>query len=450
MMKLKTVWTVFFLSIVSLLLFQSVWLSETYKLKKKEIQESVDYQFAESVEEELKGRLKKSSLEGEGMQIMDDNAARAKMEYQQGEIFEVGGNDVLETGIFQYILHFSKYPFRFYDLDSVFQNKLTFSGVPLAYLLTYKDSTGTILEQTGNLSSSRMGKAFRTGTLLIVDGKRVQAIVDISTAVIFKRMAWLLAASFLMLAIILVCVICQAKTVFTQYKLNQLREDFTNALTHDMKTPLGTINNVLSLFRDGSLENNPKMRENFGKTAMEQVSSLLRLVEKILTIAKMEEGKLTLERTPVDLPGIIGELKNRFSLSGGKQVAILTSVELGGRMAYLDKTLIKDAIANLMENAIKYSGDPVKIKLDCYIENNHLFIRVRDNGLGIPEKDKQKIFEKFERGAAAGRKEAKGFGLGLNYVKRVTEAHGGIVVLYSKEKGGSEFTMVLPLADSEP
>jgi two-component system phosphate regulon sensor histidine kinase PhoR len=446
-MKLRTVWIIFFLSVFSLLAFQAVWLSETYKLKKKEMQDSVNSQFVESVEEELKGRLEKSNLEEEEMLFLDDNAARAKME-SEPKIFEVKGKDVFETGIFQYLLHFFEYPFRLSDLDSVFQDKLAFSELPLAYVLTFKDSTGIILEQTGDLSSSRIEKAFRTDSLLIVDGKRVQAIVDISPSVIFKRMIWLLGASFLMLVIILVCIIYQAKTIFTQYKLNRLREDFTNALTHDMKTPLGTINTVLSLFRDGTLEKNPDMREKFGKTAMDQVSGLLMLVEKILTIAKMEEGKLELERTPVDLLEIANELKNRFSLSKEKQVTILTSVELGDRIAYLDRTLIKDAIANLMENAIKYSGASVRIELDCYVENKQLFIRVRDNGLGISEKDKQKIFEKFERGAAVGRKGAKGFGLGLNYVKRVTEAHGGIVVLYSKEKEGSEFTMVLPTVDS--
>jgi two-component system phosphate regulon sensor histidine kinase PhoR len=446
-MKLRTVWIIFFLSVFSLLAFQSVWLSETYKLKKKEIQDSVDSQFVESVGKELKCRLEKSYLEEEVL-IMDDNAAQAKMRDQPSEIFKVEGKDVLEAGIFQYILQFSKDTFRLYDLDSVFQSKLTFTGVPLTYLLTYKDSTGVILEQTGNLSSSRVGKAFHTVPLLIVDGKRVQAIVDISPSVIFKRMAWLLAASFLMLIIILVCIVYQAKTIFTQHKLNRLRVDFTNALTHDMKTPLGTIKSVLSLFRNNT-EMKPEMKEKLGKIAMEQVVNLLKLVEKILTIAMMEEGKLTLKRDSVDLPGIIDELKRRFSLSGEKQVTILSSVELDNRIVYLEGTLIKDAIANLIENAIKYSGDSVRIELDCYIKDDHLFIRVKDNGLGIPEKDQQKIFEKFERGAAVGRKGAKGFGLGLSYVKHVTEAHGGIVVLYSKEKEGSEFTMALPLVNSK-
>jgi two-component system phosphate regulon sensor histidine kinase PhoR len=410
------------------------------------VEEDVNLLLTKSIEEELKFRYDKfiskdTILFLPAKEVLADTT-------KSSASGELNPEEIMETSFLQQVFKIIDAPVQISFIDSFFSEKIERLNISGKYSLLYKDSIGTILEQTGNLSSTRMDKAFRTNTLLIVDGKRVQAIVDISPSVIFKRMAWLLAASFLMLTIILVCIIYQAKTIFEQYKLNRLREDFTNALTHDMKTPLGTINAVLSLFRNGALEKKPEMKEEFAKTAMEQVSSLLMLVEKILTIAKMEGGKLTLERTSVDLPKIVDELKSRFSLSGGKQVTILTSVDLRGRIVYLDKALIKDAIANLMENAIKYSGDSVRIELDCYIENNQLFVRVRDNGLGIPEKDKQKIFEKFERGAAVGRKGAKGFGLGLNYVKRVTEAHGGIVVLYSKEKEGSEFTMVLPLVVS--
>lgn len=448
-MKLRIVWIIFFISIFSLLSFQSIWLLETYKLKKKEIQNSINIQLVESIEKELKNRLEKSDLKKEEMQFMDENTAQSTEEYQSNKIFEVEGNDVLETGIFQYLLHFSGYPFYLNNLDTIFHNTLILSNTTSDYLLIYKDSTGAIIEQTGNLSSSKIDRSFKTNPLLIVDGKRVEAIVNISPSVIFKQMFWLLVASFLMLLIILCCTIYQVKTIFTQYKLNQLREDFTNALTHDMKTPLGTINIVLSQFREGVLDDEPELKEKLGRIAMEQVSGLLMLVEKILIIAKLEQEKLTLDYAIVDLPEMVKELKSRVSLSKDKEVTIYTSFELDDQSIYLDKTLIKNAIGNLIDNAIKYSGNRVVIHVDCYIRDKQLFIRIKDNGFGISDRDKQKIFEKFERGAAIGRKGAKGFGLGLNYVKRVTEAHGGIVVLYSKEGEGSEFTIVLPFIAPE-
>ena len=320
----------------------------------------------------------------------------------------------------------------------------------IKYSLYYKDSTGTILDQTGNLPLSKMDKAFHTNSLLIVDGKRVQAIVNIAPSVVFKQMLVLLLASLLMFIIILFCIAYPTKLIFTQHKLNKLREDFTHALTHDMKTPLGSINTVLSNFRSGVLDNNPEKQERFGRIAMDQVANMLLLVEKILTIAKIERGKFILNRAEADLNTTIKELEERFSVSNEKPVTIHSSIKIDdSKIIYIDATLIKNAIANLIDNAIKYSGDSVKIDIDCYLIDNSLYIRVSDNGFGISEKDQRKIFEKFERGSAVGRKGAKGFGLGLTYVKQVTEAHGGLVTIFSHEGKWSEFTITLPLYEPD-
>jgi two-component system phosphate regulon sensor histidine kinase PhoR len=446
-MGLKTVWIVFLLSIISLLVFQAIWLYSAYNIKKTNVEEDVSLLLIKSVEEELKFRHDKF-ISNDTIRFVSTKESIVDTTKTEAS-GELDPKEIMETSFLQQILNIIDAPIQISFIDSLFSKKIDDLNISNKYSLLYKDSTGTILEQTGNLSSTRMNKAFRTDSLLIVDGKRVQAIVDISPSVVFRRMIWLLAASFLMLIILFFCIIYQAKTIFTQYKLNRLREDFTHALTHNMKTPLGTIYIVLSQFKSGVLDNKPEMKAKFSKIAMNQVSNLLRLIEKILTLAMLEEGKLILKRTQTDLSEIVDELKSDFSLSKEKQVTILTTVELDNQTIYLDKTMIKEAISNLIQNAIKYSGDSVEIKLNCYIENNQLFIRVKDNGAGISKKDRQKIFDKFERGTAVGRKGTEGFGIGLNYVKRITEAHGGIVVLHSHEKEGSEFTMLLPLVIPE-
>jgi two-component system phosphate regulon sensor histidine kinase PhoR len=145
---------------------------------------------------------------------------------------------------------------------------------------------------------------------------------------------------------------------------------------------------------------------------------------------------------------MIKELEDRFSVSTDKQVSIHSSIDIDQYQSiYVDSTLIKNAIANLIDNAIKYSGDPVNINIKCYTTNQQIHISIEDNGFGISDEDKDKIFGKFERGAAVGRKGAKGFGLGLNYVKQVVKAHGGIVLLFSNKGKGSIFSLVIPLND---
>lgn len=449
-MNIKRVWFVFFLAIVSLLTFQAIWLYNTYYIKKGNLEKEISSLFIKSIEKEVTYRNELIECK-EGLTIMDEKEFYSDSTFRGIDIsnaYQVSEQELIESSIFQHILASSGIFLNINTLDSIFQSELQGMNLSLFYSLCYKDSTGVILEQTGNLSQSKIKTAFHTEPLLIVDGKRMQAIVEIKPAAVFKHMMWLLIASFIALVILLFCIVYQTKTIFTQRKLNKLREDFMHALTHDMKTPLGTINIALSNFRSGLFEKMPDKRERFGKIAMDQVASLLAIIEKILIIARLEQGKHLLNRSETDLYAITKELKERFSVSTEKQVTIHSSVDIEkDQVLFLDSTLIKDAIGNLIENAIKYSGDAVHIDLNCYINNKSLYISVKDNGFGITEKDQQLIFDKFERGAAVGRKGASGFGLGLNLVQRVAQAHGGIVMVFSKKGEGSEFSLVLPLSD---
>lgn len=447
-MKIKIVWIVFFVTIGSLFMLQVVWLFNSFQMKKADVENIICSITAKSIEDEMLHRMDISELT-RGIQIIDAKDAPSDSIYQDHEVYEIEEQDILEAGIHQTILQASGYLFNIVSLDSIFQENLKDAKLPVNYLLAYKDSTGTILDQIGNLPSSKVDKAFHTDALLIVDGKRVQAIVDISPSVIIQRMIWLLVASFLILLLLVFCVVYQAKTMFTQYKLNQLREDFTHALVHDMKTPLSLIGSTIISLKDNLFERYPKKKEEFAGMALKHVGGLNVLVDRILTVATLGEDKTLLRFAKADVPEMLEELKSQFS-NVGKRVTIQTSCELDGVVTCLDPVLIREAVANLLDNAVKYSGESVLIQLDCYTINDQLYIRVRDNGFGISSEDQQIVFNKFERGAAVRRKKARGFGLGLSYVKQVTEAHGGIVALFSEEGKGSEFTMILPLLSHLP
>ena len=278
-MKVKNIWTILLLAIASMLVFQSIWLYNSFKSKRNEIEHSINTKFKEAIESEVDLRYKKLIVE-EKKGILFSNEIPS-----EDDTYSVNQEELLESGIYQQILKFKGIDLDINTLDSIFKEKLTKIGFSLNYSLCYKDSTKVIIDQIGNLSQSKINKAFHSESLLIVDGKRVKAIVDISPFTVFKQMINLLVASLIMLIIIMFCVFYQAKIIYNQYKLNKLREDFTNALTHDMKTPLSTINTVLSNFRSGLLDNKPDMQEKHGKIAMDQVASLLLVVEKILTIA---------------------------------------------------------------------------------------------------------------------------------------------------------------------
>lgn len=236
-----------------------------------------------------------------------------------------------------------------------------------------------------------------------------------------------------------------------QNKIAKIREDFSYAMIHDMKTPLSSILMGTRILRSGKLDDKPERKEKYFDIMEDEEEHLLALVNKVLTLSKLEEGKLLLEKTEVELRPIIEDLIEKFTAKAEKQVEF--ALDLQEEKAYADEEFLKEALSNLIDNAIKYSGESVQIKISSSASTDgYTHISVTDNGMGIPLKEQGKIFEKFERASAVirNRKEgASGFGLGLNYVLHVVEAHHGSVKLESIEGEYSKFTINIPQHNGE-
>ena len=443
------------IAILSLLAFQAMILFDAYRLRKESMEKDVKVLFRTSIEKEVSIRrdenetIKNASLIHANREFLKNDTVYSNAQYVSEER-KLNDSEIIEAGIFQLLLHDLGHPFNIQTLDSIVGSELRSLGQYNTYSLIYRDSLGTIIEQTDELTSKKMNKAFTTDALLIVEGRRVQAYVVISPPAVYKSMLGLLISSFLIMAFLFYYLIYQTKTIFTQKKLDALKSDFIHSFIHNIKSPLGTIKTVLVKFIKSELDNRPEMKEKFGKTAMTQIDNLILQAEKILTIAKFEKGLSVVNRTKTDVHVLIAELKEKFSVSGAKQILIRTSVSIDGDWeVYLDRSLMREALSNLIDNAIKYSGNPVEITVDCHTIGTTLQFRVIDNGYGISEKDQLHIYEKFERGAAVKRKEALGFGLGLSYVRLVAEAHGGIIALFSQLGEGSEFSISIPFQQEQ-
>ena len=438
-MKLKSVWIVFIIAMFLLFTLQSVWLYNMYIERKKAIQEELNVFFVESIEEELDNRFIYSSLTFEN-NTENSNDIIYEYEYDDDIVKDKGLMSVkyIES---QKLLEFLKNPFNLLVLDSIYNSKLSQENLLTSYVIYHKDSLNNIIQSVG----TDLSAGFETKALPIINKEEVQAVVSIPIPFVFKEMFGFLLISLLILCLIIGCLIYEMRIIFTQRRLNQLREDFSHALIHDMKTPLSTIYMAIDQLARGNLDKAPELRAKFCSTALAQVLGLQDLSDKILTIARLEQNILTLEQKTVNIPNILQLLVDKFSVQSKKKVCITLNVDLEGEDFLADPIYLSNAISNLIDNAIKYSGSSVSIEIDCRMRNDKLLIEVRDNGFGISLKDQETIFEKFERGAAIGRKGAKGFGLGLNYVKQVMEAHGGAVSLSSIEGQGSIFILSLPI-----
>lgn len=267
---------------------------------------------------------------------------------------------------------------------------------------------------------------------------------------IFKRMGLMLAGTFIIMLLVIVCISHQIRFISRFEKIFQIREDFSYAMIHDMKTPLTSIIMALNFLRSGKLDNRQEMKNKYFDIAENEADHLLTLTNKVLTISKLENHKLEMNKTEVELTPIIEKLTEKFKAKSQKTVNFITDIK--AETAYADAEYLEEVLSNLIDNSIKYSGESVEIRISTARDDRYTVLKVHDNGFGISDKDIHLIFRKYERASAVKRnrrKGASGFGLGLNFVDQVVEAHHGKIFVSSIEGEFTEFTIYLPLAEDK-
>ena len=437
-MKLFNLLLIFVIALFCLFSLQAFWLYYTYRLRLGSIKESLDSIFYQTIGKELDqrfselGKKVKENLSDEDVCIstfkidygcMEDNGLASQQFAMNQQLMEV------------YNIHFDVA-----GADSIFHSLLQSNKYPFRYQINYADSTGKVIETSGQIIS----KGFKTSVLPIINGETTYAVVEIPAPIVIKNMLAILSVSVLILFFIIACLIYKVKIFLNQHHLIRLQENFTQALTHDMKTPLATIHSVLNQMEKGTLNENPDLQQKFSTIAIDQVLNLQAIVDRILTLAYIESKQPVLNKQSVDLPEMIQSLIDKFTVKSDKNIEFQTFFDLKDSV-YADSFYLKNVISNLIDNAIKYSGDSVQIEIKCTTGDNRVYIRVKDNGFGISSNDQSKIFKRFERGAEIKRNRISGFGIGLSYVQQIIEAHGGNIIVLSQKEIGSEFVITLPL-----
>ena len=265
----------------------------------------------------------------------------------------------------------------------------------------------------------------------------------------YPELAQKLSPLFLISAIILgffaIIIVQLLRFITEQEQMAELRNDFSYAMVHDMKSPLSSIIMGAHFLHSGKVDDKPQIKEKYYTIIEDEAEHLLALVNKLLTISKLENKKLILNKWDICLEPIINDLIDKTKAKTTKPLEIVTDLKVKNVLA--DEQYLTEAIANLLDNAIKYSKDDIKIKISTIDTDKNVLLKVRDNGIGITKEEQQIIFDKFGR-AAIHEKNRKGgvsgFGLGLNYVDQVMQAHGGKVTVSSEKDKYSEFTLYIP------
>lgn len=306
------------------------------------------------------------------------------------------------------------------------------------------NAEGKVLRQNNDRSSSW---SIKTKPVSIRRDQSKAVLIALNNP--YPELAQRLSPLFLISAIILgffaIIIIQLLRFITEQEQMTELRNDFSYAMVHDMKSPLSSIIMGAHFLHSGKVDDKPQIKEKYYSIIESEAEHLLALVNKLLTISKLENKKLILNKNETDLEPIIDDLVEKAKAKATKPIEVNTVLEVKKVMA--DEQYLTEAIANLIDNALKYSKDEIEINIKTFDTDKNILLKVRDNGIGITKEEQQVIFDKFGR-AAIHEKNRKGgvsgFGLGLNYVDQVMQAHGGKVTVSSEKDKYSEFTLYIP------
>lgn len=431
----KNILFITILSVVGLIgamALQMIWIYNSYELIKNDIKNEGYATIEKALEEEGNMRFGQTP-KGTRIKSGPTNDTIPPMTYFYERLSDMG------------------YPMSLHNLDSITAELLIQNGLGNQYYIDIINlRTGEKINGIGTQKEpSFMAVKPKYFPIRSDYTQVVQLIITNPNKTFLERMGLMLAGTFIIMLLVIVCISYQVRFISRFEKIFQIREDFSYAMIHDMKTPLTSIIMALNFLRSGKLDDKPVIKDKYFDIAENEADHLLTLTNKVLTISKLENHKLEMNRTEVKLTPIIDKLAEKFKAKSQKAVIFITDIK--AETAYADAEYLEEVLSNLIDNSVKYSGESVEIRISTARDDRYTVIKVHDNGFGISDKDIHLIFRKFERASAVKRNRrngASGFGLGLNFVDQVVEAHHGKIFVSSIEGEFTEFTIYLPLIES--
>jgi two-component system phosphate regulon sensor histidine kinase PhoR len=264
-------------------------------------------------------------------------------------------------------------------------------------------------------------------------------------SMIFKQMTAGIMLSALFVLIIGFSFFYIIYNSFKQKKISIMKNDFVNNMTHEFKTPISTVSLSAEMLLREPILTNPEKARKYANVILEENQRLKHQVEQVLQIAVIDKGEFRIKKKDVDTHKILSDLIHKVEITvSNRGGAIKTYFAANYPKIWADKMHFTNVLSNLLDNANKYTPDAPIIIVRTKNSKNGIIISIEDNGIGIKSEDQKEIFKQFHRVHTGNLHDVKGFGLGLYYVKLMTEAHGGHVKLTSEWGKGSIFEVYFP------
>src|SRR5687768_17291549 len=234
------------------------------------------------------------------------------------------------------------------------------------------------------------------------------------------------------------------KNMLKQKRLADIKNEFISNITHELKTPIATVSVAIEALRSFNANMDAQRSKEYLDISANELQRLSLLVDKVLKLSMFENKGIDLKYEPLNMQALIKEVASSMRLQFEKTNAVVSISSEGDSNLEGDRLHMVSVIFNLLDNALKYSYDNPRINITTIDGGNKLSLIVSDDGIGIPQEYREKVFEKFFRVPTGNLHNAKGYGLGLSYVAQVVKKHNGTIKVEPLEGGGSKFVIVIP------
>ena len=265
-------------------------------------------------------------------------------------------------------------------------------------------------------------------------------------SIAIKSLIYLFAINLILLLLLLLLFSFLVKSLSKHKQLTKVKDDFFNSMTHEFKTPLSSIHLASKVLR----KNTDIAKKEVYHNLIEKESKALEYqIDKLLELSLLDNKEIRLEKEPVDFCALIHEIPEKLKpMLDDKSGDLVIDCQLGNTFVKGDHYHLLNSFCNLVENSLKYSQEGVKINITASRNKNTVQVKIQDNGPGINEEHQANVFSRFYRGQKDNEYKAKGFGIGLSYVKNIIDAHDGTIELNTKKQEGTEFIISIPISKS--
>ncbi|MEQ1623890.1 MAG: HAMP domain-containing sensor histidine kinase [Sediminibacterium sp.] len=326
------------------------------------------------------------------------------------------------------------------QIDSAYKIALSNAGINAAFSIK-RDSLFRPDSIAGmHFSTSKVPVGF-------LSKNAYQASFEAPTSFLMRKIAPQILLSLLLVAFISISFLFLYKNLLAQRRLTLMKNDFISNITHELKTPIATVNVAIEALRNFDALQSPERTKEYLDISASELQRLSLLVDKVLKLSMFENKDIELQKSDFNLKELVEEVMHSMRLQFQKNKATISFKTAGEPFhIHADRLHITSVIYNLLDNALKYGGSKPEIKVELAATPQEFKLRVEDNGIGISPEYANKVFEKFFRVPSGDHHNIKGYGLGLSYAAHVVHQHGGTISVDSQPGKGSAFTIKLPNA----